>query len=237
MNHSGRDRRRHLPDLDMGPRGGAPTASPSTSSSSSPTSRCCSTPGPAACSRWWPRRWPRSPGRVAALDQLRPRRGRRVRGDEHVARGRARQPGRVRRPRLRDLAQRHVRPAAAPLRRARCSTSAASASAPDLHPARPPRLGGPGALRGDDGHAAVRRPVDPGRRRPGADDRRRRRAAIAPRPCSTPRASRPQTAQTLRTLGDLEPTTLAIMHGPSFRGDGEQALYDLAAGYETRIAA
>ena len=33
-------------------------------------------------------------------------------------------------------------------------------------------------------------------------------------------------------LGDLRPTTLAIMHGSSFRGDGHRALYDLAAAYE-----
>jgi len=42
----------------------------------------------------------------------------------------------------------------------------------------------------------------------------------------------PHTAQTLRSLGDLEPSTLALMHGSSFQGDGKQALYDLAAGYE-----
>jgi flavorubredoxin len=47
----------------------------------------------------------------------------------------------------------------------------------------------------------------------------------------------PHTAQTMRTLGDLRPGTLAIMHGPSFQGDGRQALYDLAAGYEALIAA
>ena len=46
----------------------------------------------------------------------------------------------------------------------------------------------------------------------------------------------PHTAQTLRALGDLEPTTLAIMHGQSFQGDGRQALYDLAAGYEALMA-
>ena len=46
----------------------------------------------------------------------------------------------------------------------------------------------------------------------------------------------PSTAQTLRALGDLNPTTLAIMHGRSFQGDGRQALYDLAAGYEQLIA-
>ena len=42
----------------------------------------------------------------------------------------------------------------------------------------------------------------------------------------------PQTASTLRSLGDLNPTTLALMHGPSFSGDGKRAFYDLAAAYE-----
>jgi len=46
----------------------------------------------------------------------------------------------------------------------------------------------------------------------------------------------PTTGDTLRALGDLSPTTLAIMHGPSFQGDGKQALYDLAIGYEKLIA-
>jgi flavorubredoxin len=47
----------------------------------------------------------------------------------------------------------------------------------------------------------------------------------------------PHTVQTIRALGDLAPTTLAIMHGSSFAGDGKQALYDLAAGYEQLAAA
>jgi flavorubredoxin len=42
----------------------------------------------------------------------------------------------------------------------------------------------------------------------------------------------PHTGQTLRALADLQPRTLAIMHGQSFQGDGKQALRDLAAGYE-----
>ncbi|MBW3613936.1 MAG: MBL fold metallo-hydrolase [Actinobacteria bacterium] len=46
----------------------------------------------------------------------------------------------------------------------------------------------------------------------------------------------PHTADTLRSLGDLGPGTLAIMHGSSFQGDGKQALYDLADGYEKMIA-
>ena len=47
----------------------------------------------------------------------------------------------------------------------------------------------------------------------------------------------PHTAQTMRALGDLEPTTLAIMHGSSFSGDGKEALYQLAGQYEEMIAA
>jgi flavorubredoxin len=46
----------------------------------------------------------------------------------------------------------------------------------------------------------------------------------------------PSTARTIRVLGDLRPSTLAVMHGSSFRGDGRQALYDLAAGYEKLLA-
>lgn len=46
----------------------------------------------------------------------------------------------------------------------------------------------------------------------------------------------PSTPQTLRALGDLNPTTLAIMHGRSFQGDGRQALHDLAGRYEQMIA-
>ncbi|HET9610699.1 MAG TPA: MBL fold metallo-hydrolase [Acidimicrobiales bacterium] len=44
----------------------------------------------------------------------------------------------------------------------------------------------------------------------------------------------PDTADVMRRLGDLAPTTLAIMHGPSFSGDGKQAFHDLAAAYEER---
>ena len=47
----------------------------------------------------------------------------------------------------------------------------------------------------------------------------------------------PSTGATLRRLGDLAPTTLAIMHGTSFQGDGGKALYDLADGYERQFLA
>ncbi|HZN13551.1 MAG TPA: MBL fold metallo-hydrolase [Acidimicrobiales bacterium] len=42
----------------------------------------------------------------------------------------------------------------------------------------------------------------------------------------------PDTGDVMRRLGDLKPTTLAIMHGASFSGDGGKALYDLASSYE-----
>lgn len=46
----------------------------------------------------------------------------------------------------------------------------------------------------------------------------------------------PGTGAMLRTLADLNPKTLAIMHGRSFQGDGGQALRALAAGYEAIAA-
>jgi len=41
---------------------------------------------------------------------------------------------------------------------------------------------------------------------------------------------------TLRSLAELSPRTLAIMHGSSFRGDGANALKTLAEGYESRFS-
>jgi flavorubredoxin len=40
----------------------------------------------------------------------------------------------------------------------------------------------------------------------------------------------PHVLQTLRSLAELSPRTLAIMHGSSFEGDGRKALLDLADG-------
>jgi flavorubredoxin len=45
----------------------------------------------------------------------------------------------------------------------------------------------------------------------------------------------PAVAPTLRTLAELEPRTLALMHGPAFAGDCKQALLDLADAYEARV--
>jgi flavorubredoxin len=41
----------------------------------------------------------------------------------------------------------------------------------------------------------------------------------------------PMTAPTIRALAELRPTTLGLMHGPSFRGDGAAALSELADAY------
>jgi flavorubredoxin len=47
----------------------------------------------------------------------------------------------------------------------------------------------------------------------------------------------PDTAAVMRRLGDILPKTLALMHGSSFSGNCTEALYDLAAAYESRFLA
>jgi flavorubredoxin len=46
----------------------------------------------------------------------------------------------------------------------------------------------------------------------------------------------PQTDATLRRLAALQPKTIAVMHGSSFAGDGEQALKDLAVAMRDVLA-
>jgi flavorubredoxin len=47
----------------------------------------------------------------------------------------------------------------------------------------------------------------------------------------------PATGSTIRSLADLEPTTLALMHGPAYSGDGAAALRALGDAYDGRLAA
>src|SRR6266852_5186124 len=47
----------------------------------------------------------------------------------------------------------------------------------------------------------------------------------------------PATGPAIRSLAGLRPETLGLMHGPSYAGDCVQALHDLAAAYEERLAA
>jgi len=47
----------------------------------------------------------------------------------------------------------------------------------------------------------------------------------------------PNTGPTIRRLAELAPSTLAIMHGSSYSGDGAKALFALADEYDRRLAA
>ena len=47
----------------------------------------------------------------------------------------------------------------------------------------------------------------------------------------------PTTGTTIRSLANLDPAVLGVMHGSSFNGDCVQALNDLAAVYEGLLAA
>lgn len=47
----------------------------------------------------------------------------------------------------------------------------------------------------------------------------------------------PNMGATIRTLAELAPRTLALMHGPSFAGDGAAALRAIADDYDRRVAA
>lgn len=46
----------------------------------------------------------------------------------------------------------------------------------------------------------------------------------------------PSTPVTVERLADLEPTTLALMHGPTYTGEAKSWLADLATDYRRRIA-
>jgi len=48
-------------------------------------------------------------------------------------------------------------------------------------------------------------------------------------------ALNPGMGTTIRTLAKVSPRTLALMHGPSFSGDGAAALHALADEYDRRI--
>jgi len=47
----------------------------------------------------------------------------------------------------------------------------------------------------------------------------------------------PNTVPTVRRLAELRPSTLALMHGPAYAGDGGAWLSDLADSYAARIGA
>ena len=47
----------------------------------------------------------------------------------------------------------------------------------------------------------------------------------------------PNTGATIRRLAELEPRTLALMHGPSYAGDGAGMLRTLGDAYDERLRA
>jgi flavorubredoxin len=60
--------------------------------------------------------------------------------------------------------------------------------------------------------------------------------ALAAEDMGQPTALTPATAPTIRRLAQLEPTTLALMHGPAYQGDASKQLHALADGYAERLA-
>jgi hypothetical protein len=61
-------------------------------------------------------------------------------------------------------------------------------------------------------------------------------AAVQTEDMFQPTCFTPNTAPTIRKLAELQPATLAIMHGSSYNGDCKQALLALADDCERRMA-
>ena len=57
-------------------------------------------------------------------------------------------------------------------------------------------------------------------------------SAIGAEAMGAPTALTPTTGSRIRALGDLEPAALALMHGPTFLGDGVKELTALGDGYD-----
>jgi flavorubredoxin len=62
-------------------------------------------------------------------------------------------------------------------------------------------------------------------------------AAIEAEAFGAPTALTPNTAPKIRALADLDIDTIALMHGPSFQGDCNKTLLELADGYAVLLAA
>jgi len=60
--------------------------------------------------------------------------------------------------------------------------------------------------------------------------------ALAAEDMGAPTALTATTAATIRRLAALQPSTLGLMHGPAYRGDGGKQLDALADGYAERFA-
>ena len=173
---------------------------------------------------------------------LRPRRGRRMRRHERLARPQhPRAQVAARRDRLHGIRS-TTSPTVAPrvAGRRRGARSRRPARALHRHAPRAARLGGRRALRGDHRHAcsaatcspisATARPITDGRY-PGA----RRGGGASCSRLHQPRRHR--TAPGIRKLAALNPRTLAVMHGASYHGNAGRALHALADHYDAELSA
>ena len=105
------------------------------------------------------------------------------------------------------------------------------------HPARAPRLGGPGAVRGDHRHAPVRRPLLP---RSGRDAALTTDDVVEPALAAEAMFHSSSLAPLDRRRPSAASATWPRRPWPSctarsFQGDGGKALYDLADGYERQF--
>ena len=205
--HHPRDRRGRLPALHLASPTSPPAGSPSTSTSSTATSRCCSTPAREGCSRLVVRG-----GRpqVIPVDRLRWISFGHVEADEcgvdeRVAgRGAAAPRSLFNRARLHGLGR--TTSPTAPRRRRRRRGPRHRRPSRARHPhARTCPHGWEAQVLYDEttAHPALRRPVHPDRRPPGARPRRRpgRRRRSRPRTSSAPRASPPTRPRPLAPPG------------------------------------
>ena len=137
-----------------------------------------------------------------------------------------------RRARVHVVADRHGRPSAPADGRRRGRRPRHAPAAVPAHASRSAQLGERALVRRDDLHAVRGRPPHPRRRRTGGD---------RPRASSTPAIGAeamfhamscgPDLVPTVERLAALDPTTLALMHGSSFSGDGSAELRAFGEAY------
>ena len=188
---------------------------------------------PPRVGRGCPHHEPRSP----ALDRLRAPGGGRMRCHEPLPGRRPRRGGGPRGHGVHGLAQRPRRPPACPPRRWAGARAGDGPCPPHRHAPCAARMGGPGALRGVHRHPVVRRPPHAARRPPALTTDDVVPGAVAAEDLFRASCLGPASGPTVRSLADLAPSTLAIMHSSSFSGDGAGALHALADDYDRRLAA
>jgi len=98
-----------------------------------------------------------------------------------------------------------------------------------------PTVGTPAFFTRDQPNPALRRLVYPTRDGPALTESDVVGPAIAAEDILQYSSLNPGMGTTIRRLAEFSPRTLALMHGPSFSGDGASALRALANDYDQRI--